>query len=226
MANTIITKNSSTASAVPAAGSLTQGELAVNVTDKKLYTKNSGGSVVEITPSVALYANSAGNGGVTSVNGQTGAVTISAGSATPEAGSVVQVVYASSKGTASGYGWVPGVVSATITPKYANSKIVGFVQANLLWDSELQAYARLKVNGTDIYPATNGGTWQGTTQFIMITGYDSYNSRNGTFSGEYSSGSTAPQTWTYEILSSGEWLWVQLNYGGSYHTITLMEIKV
>lgn len=50
MANTIITKNSSTASAVPAAGSLTQGELAVNVTDKKLYTKNSGGSVVEITP--------------------------------------------------------------------------------------------------------------------------------------------------------------------------------
>ena len=50
MANTIITKNSSTASAVPSAGSLTQGELAVNVTDKKLYTKDSGGSVVEITP--------------------------------------------------------------------------------------------------------------------------------------------------------------------------------
>ena len=50
MANTIITKNSSTASAVPSAVSLTQGELAVNVTDKKLYTKDSGGSVVEITP--------------------------------------------------------------------------------------------------------------------------------------------------------------------------------
>ena len=82
MANTIITKNSSTASAVPAAGSLTQGELAVNVTDKKLYTKNASGTVVEITPSVALYANSAGNGGVTSVNGQTGAVTLSTGGVT------------------------------------------------------------------------------------------------------------------------------------------------
>ena len=46
---TIITKNSSTASAVPSAGGLTQGELAVNVTDKKLYTKDSGGSVVELT---------------------------------------------------------------------------------------------------------------------------------------------------------------------------------
>lgn len=46
MPTTIVTKNSSTASAVPSAGSLVQGELAVNVTDKKLYTKDSGGSVV------------------------------------------------------------------------------------------------------------------------------------------------------------------------------------
>jgi hypothetical protein len=49
MPTTIVTKNSSTASAVPSAGGLTQGELAVNVTDKKLYTKDSGGSVVELT---------------------------------------------------------------------------------------------------------------------------------------------------------------------------------
>ena len=58
MANTIITKNSNTASAVPSAGSLTQGELAVNVTDKKLYTKNSGGTVVEISGVKANEANS------------------------------------------------------------------------------------------------------------------------------------------------------------------------
>ncbi len=49
---TVITKNSSTASAVPAAGSLVQGELAVNVTDKKLYTKNSGGTVVKVVGSL------------------------------------------------------------------------------------------------------------------------------------------------------------------------------
>jgi hypothetical protein len=49
MPTTIVTKNSSTASAAPSAGSLTQGELAVNVTDKKLYTKDAGGSVVELT---------------------------------------------------------------------------------------------------------------------------------------------------------------------------------
>jgi hypothetical protein len=44
MANTIITKNSATATAVPTAGQLVQGELAVNVTDKRLFTENSGGT--------------------------------------------------------------------------------------------------------------------------------------------------------------------------------------
>ena len=51
---TLITKNSSTASAVPLAADLTQGELAVNVTDKKLYTKNSGGTVVQLGGDVTL----------------------------------------------------------------------------------------------------------------------------------------------------------------------------
>lgn len=48
---TIITKNSSTASAVPAAGDLVAGELAVNTTDKKLYTK-SGSTVVKVVGSL------------------------------------------------------------------------------------------------------------------------------------------------------------------------------
>ena len=44
----IVTYNTATASAAPTAGNLTQGELAVNVTDKKIYTKNSGGAVVQV----------------------------------------------------------------------------------------------------------------------------------------------------------------------------------
>jgi hypothetical protein len=48
---TIITKNSSTASAVPSAGDLVAGELAVNTTDKKLYTK-SGSTVVKVVGSL------------------------------------------------------------------------------------------------------------------------------------------------------------------------------
>jgi len=48
MANTIIIKNSSTTTAVPSAGSLTEAELALNTADRKIFTKNSGGAVVEL----------------------------------------------------------------------------------------------------------------------------------------------------------------------------------
>jgi len=49
MANTIIIKNSSTATSVPAAGDLVQAELAINVTDKKLFSKDSGGTVITLS---------------------------------------------------------------------------------------------------------------------------------------------------------------------------------
>jgi hypothetical protein len=48
---TIITKNSSTSSAAPAAGDLVAGELAVNTADKKLYTKHSS-TVVKLVGSL------------------------------------------------------------------------------------------------------------------------------------------------------------------------------
>ncbi len=45
---TIVTKNSSTAASVPTANDLVQGELAVNVTDGKLYTENASAAIVEL----------------------------------------------------------------------------------------------------------------------------------------------------------------------------------
>lgn len=48
MASTILLKRSSTASIVPAAGSLQAGELAVNLADQKLYSKTAGGTVVQV----------------------------------------------------------------------------------------------------------------------------------------------------------------------------------
>ncbi len=48
MAATIKIKNSSTASAVPTSSDLVQGELAVNVTDKRVFTENASGTVVEL----------------------------------------------------------------------------------------------------------------------------------------------------------------------------------
>ena len=48
MATKIVTKNSSTASAIPTASDLVQGELAVNVADKRLFTEDNGGAIVEL----------------------------------------------------------------------------------------------------------------------------------------------------------------------------------
>ena len=48
MATKIVTKNSSTAGAAPTATDLVQGELAVNVADKRLYTEDNAGAIVEL----------------------------------------------------------------------------------------------------------------------------------------------------------------------------------
>lgn len=60
---TIITKNSSTASSVPLNTQLVQGELAVNVTDKRLFTENASGTVVELgtNPSSLTLPNGVAN---------------------------------------------------------------------------------------------------------------------------------------------------------------------
>jgi hypothetical protein len=84
----IVTYNTATATTVPSAANLAQGELAVNVTDKKLYTKDSGGNVVLLASSggdVTGPASStnlaiptfSGTGGKTLLNNS--GVTISAG---------------------------------------------------------------------------------------------------------------------------------------------------
>ena len=170
MANTIITKNSSTASAVPAAGSLTQGELAVNVTDKKLYTKDSGGSVVEITPSVALYANSAGtaaNGGVTSVNGQTGAVTVSS---TPP--TAFDEIGTYTWGIATSLGFYNNYPPGTTV---SGSSIVIRLQDMGGWDPSLVANTTISL-GTGASSLSNGCT--GTWRLMCYVGHTYYNSLN------------------------------------------------
>jgi len=48
MATVIKLKRSETALAIPSAGSLAAGELALNITDGKFYTKTSGGVVKEV----------------------------------------------------------------------------------------------------------------------------------------------------------------------------------
>ena len=68
MATKIVTKNSSTASAVPTASDLVQGELAVNVADKRLFTEDNAGAIVELgtNPSTLNVNGTATMDGLTS----------------------------------------------------------------------------------------------------------------------------------------------------------------
>ena len=58
MTTTIKIKRSETASSVPQTSDLEVGEIAINSTDQKIFTKKSDGTVVEV-------ANAAGGGGTT-----------------------------------------------------------------------------------------------------------------------------------------------------------------
>lgn len=58
MPTVIQIKSSETAGSVPTSASLAVAELAVNLTDKKLYSKTSGGTVVEIGGGAATSTSS------------------------------------------------------------------------------------------------------------------------------------------------------------------------
>jgi len=68
MPTVIKPKRSETALSVPAANSLAVGELAMNVTDGKFYTKTSGGVVKEVGGAGAVTLNSVTTAGASSSN--------------------------------------------------------------------------------------------------------------------------------------------------------------
>ena len=66
MATQILPKRSETALAIPSASSLAAGELAMNITDGKFYTKTTGGTVKEIGGAGAVTLQAVtGSGAVT-----------------------------------------------------------------------------------------------------------------------------------------------------------------
>ena len=69
MATVIKPKRSETALSVPAAGSLAIGELAMNVTDGKFYTKTTGGVVKEVGGAGAVTTSGAVSNNDITLNG-------------------------------------------------------------------------------------------------------------------------------------------------------------
>ena len=67
----IVTKNSSTASSVPTSADLVQGELAVNVADKRLFTEDNAAAIIEIgTNPTSITTGAITASGTFTANGQ------------------------------------------------------------------------------------------------------------------------------------------------------------
>ncbi len=133
MANTIRHKRSSTASAVPSAGSLVAGELAINTADGKLFTKKDNGTVVEI--------GAGGGGGIS--DGDKGDITVSGSGATWTIdNSIVTVAKISATGTPSSTTFLRGDGSWS-TPSGGGGGGSSFISAT-----------EFSSNGTYTIPAT------------------------------------------------------------------------
>ena len=171
MANTIITKNSSTASAVPTSGDLVQGELAVNVTDKRLFTENASGTVVELGTSPSSMAV-AGNATVGGTLGVTGSTTLAGASVTSLTNSGSTTL---SAGTANGVAYLNGSKVLTtgsalqfdgsnlglgVTPSAIASGGRALQVRNYIFEDNNNGYGIIRYNGfyngtNDVY-ITNG----------------------------------------------------------------------
>jgi hypothetical protein len=191
MANKIIIKKSSVASKVPVAGDLEVGELAVNLADAKLYTKNAGGTVIQL-------GGGAGNGDVVGPSSATDNAVARFDTTT---GKLIQnsVVIIGDTGSITGVNSLTAeslVVNNNATLGSSNTDTLD-VNARITTDLEPDAN-----NAKDI--GTSGRNWRDaffgrtlSTVNIAVTGTTSFDGSQGT-SGQVltSAGTGNTPTWT------------------------------
>jgi hypothetical protein len=154
---TIVTKNSSTASAVPTTSDLVQGELAVNVTDKRIFTENASTEIVELgtNPSSITTATATVTGTLTA-NGTFASsnAVITGGSinSTPIGASTPSTIVGSTITANTGFiGGLTGNVTGNVTGNLTGNvtgDLTGNVTGNVTASSGTTTLNNLVVNGT------------------------------------------------------------------------------
>jgi hypothetical protein len=179
---TIITKNSQTASAVPAASSLEVGELAVNTADGKLYTEHTGGVVKEIIPSTVV------DGGITANKLASNAVT----TAKIADANVTGVKLENSGVTAGSYGSSSAIPVVTVDAKGRLTSVsTTSVSASAPTTAQvLSATAGLTAGEVGSYMVGNVNTTSGTQSF------------GGTRAGSQ----IVPSAITFYVDGTGQWI--------------------
>jgi len=146
---TIITKNSSTSSATPAAGDLTKGELAINVTDKKLYTKDNSATVVRIVGSLGNQEASAAaiTGGTVAGVAQTGGTINN----TPIGGTTAATITGTTVTATTGFvGAITGAVTGNVTGNLTGNvtgNVTGNLTGNVTASTGTSSFNDVTING-------------------------------------------------------------------------------
>jgi len=159
---TIVTKNSSTASDVPSSSDLVQGELAVNVADKRLFTENASATVVEIgTNPTSVTTGALSSTGIT-CSGTVNGTVITA--STNFAGNITGNLTGNSAGVHTGA--VTGNVAGNITGS-GSSSLTTLATTNLT----AGGLAYPTADGAALTVLSTDGS--GTLSFISVSGvYD------------------------------------------------------
>jgi hypothetical protein len=154
---TIVTKNSSTASAVPTTSDLVQGELAVNVTDKRIFTENASTQIVELgtNPSSITTATATVTGTLTA-NGtfasSNAVITGGSVNSTPIGATTPSTIVGSTVTANTGFvGGLTGNVTGNLTGNVTgnvNGNLTGNVTGNVTASSGTTTLNDLVVNGT------------------------------------------------------------------------------
>ena len=211
----IVTYNTATATTVPSAANLAQGELAVNVTDKKLYTKDSGGNVVLLASNggdVTGPASStnlaiptfSGTGGKTLLNNSGATITAGVITATGFAGPLNGSLGATTPSTAS----VTSINKMAITAPATSSTLA------IADGKTFTASNTLTLTGTDsttmTFPTTSATiartdaaqTFTGTQTFdaIIINQLQAQSTKSN-----YNLGGSAAVTFNVTVASNANW---------------------
>ena len=154
---TIITKNSSTATAVPLTSDLVQGELAVNVADKRIFTEDATTTIVELgTNPSTITTTTATVTGVLTANGtlasSNAVVTGGTLDGTPVGGTTASTVAATTLSASAGItgtltGNVTGALTGNVTGNVTGN-ITGDVTGNVTASSGTTTLNNLSVSGT------------------------------------------------------------------------------
>ena len=151
MATKIVTKNSSTASAVPTTSDLVQGELAVNVADKRLFTEDNTGTIVELGTNPSTIDIDAGTIDGAVIGGATPAAIT--GSTVTSTGNIVVSGTVDGRDVATDGTKLDGIeASADVTDT------TNVTAAGALMDSEVTNLAQVKAFDSSDYATAAQGT--------------------------------------------------------------------